>query len=201
MKHFGIVYVVRNKVNGMTYVGSTKMSLGRRWACHKKAARNGASWPLAVAIREEGPEAFDIAIVNQDDTREELDAKERAVIAERNTIFPSGYNLQTGGVSGFMPHPFTVQHQAQTNAGRILSEEHKQKLRIALKGNGRGRPRTQAQRDAVSNTHRGRPKSPEQRAKMSLAARNASPEVKARRAEAIRAAFARKKERTKWQSA
>jgi group I intron endonuclease len=193
MKRFGTVYLITNRVNGMSYVGSTSMTLGRRWACHKEAARNGRHSPIAQAIRDFGKDAFLVVAIRFGDSRDELDEMESKEIISHRSMYPNGYNLQTGGLSGYKQNKITVEEISQKNRGRKVSKETCEKLRIALKGNNKGRIPTQAQRDAVGNAHRGKPKSPEQRAKMSLAAKNASPEIRARRVAAIREAIAKKK--------
>jgi group I intron endonuclease len=88
--------------------------------------------------------------------------------------------------------------------GMKRTAEQIERLRIAAKKRNHahllqwarqciGKPVSEKTRKAVSDAHRGKPKSQEQRAKMSAAAKNASPEVRAKRATAIRDAYARKK--------
>jgi group I intron endonuclease len=109
----GAIYLLRNNVNGSTYVGQTRMSLGARWSKHKQEARNGKPWIISAAIRKYGADSFEHIVLEAQVPLESLDAREMYWIAE---LRPR-YNMTAGG--GGLANP---------------SEETKAKLRTAMTG-------------------------------------------------------------------
>jgi len=99
----GIIYVVSHKATGKRYVGLTIQTLDRRWKMHVEQASSGCikgAESLHAAIREFGPDAFEIVQVDQGTTKRDLEAKERFWIKNLATLVPEGYNISRGGVSG-----------------------------------------------------------------------------------------------------
>ena len=47
----GIIYLIRNLVNGKGYVGQTILTSRKRWSLHKSGARRGEGFPIYRAIR------------------------------------------------------------------------------------------------------------------------------------------------------
>jgi hypothetical protein len=80
--------IYRLSVNGLDYIGVTyvegrspKRSLKRRWQKHvRRALTEGRSWTLCQAIREHGPEAFEVQAL------EVVRGKELAHMVERHLI-------------------------------------------------------------------------------------------------------------------
>lgn len=111
MDGYGIVYILKNKINGKCYVGQTISSLSNRIYDHKKHKSI-----IGLAILKYGIENFErhqfkgIRI-------HELDYVEIKLIERLKTIAPHGYNIMLGG-----------------QANRIFSEETKQKMSDAHLG-------------------------------------------------------------------
>lgn len=96
------LYVVRNMVNGMEYVGTTTRSLSLRWSDHRRYGRTGGrKAPLYDAMREHGVERFSFESLAEAGSYEALMALEIAEIARRNTVQPNGYNVVRGGRGNF----------------------------------------------------------------------------------------------------
>lgn len=93
------VYKIMNKVNGMLYIGITTCSLAKRWREHKCAAKAGLDTPLYNAMRKYGLEAFEMVLVHEGKTREEIQEKEKELICQHNAYVRNGggYNLTLGG--------------------------------------------------------------------------------------------------------
>ena len=92
------VYKITNRQNGKMYVGQTKMKLARRFSDHVSAAtRGGRTSIIHNAIRKYGKDAFDIEVLQECQSFEELDEAERRWIAHLNTVAPNGYNIEAGG--------------------------------------------------------------------------------------------------------
>lgn len=115
------VYKITNKVNGMLYIGMTTCSLAKRWREHKCAAKAGLDTPLYNAIRKYGLETFEIILVYEGKTREEIQEKEKALIAQYNTYVRSGcgYNLTLGGEG----HGKIIRKVGEESYKAVLTEE------------------------------------------------------------------------------
>lgn len=117
------IYVITNTVNAKQYVGITK-NLKRRWSNHK--GMNKSSPLLHNAIKKYGIDAFVFTHIADAFDWECAQDVERMLIAEKNTKAPYGYNLTDGGDGTLgLPAP---------NKGRPMSEEAKQKSRLARIG-------------------------------------------------------------------
>lgn len=91
-----IVYKISNKVNDKIYVGITKRSLGWRWSCHKSEARRGSSTKFHKAIRKYGEDVWELNVLCECASRDEVSSLEDKYIVELDSI-KAGYNSCRGG--------------------------------------------------------------------------------------------------------
>lgn len=92
------VYKITNKVTGKIYIGGTTVGKDKRFSLHKDRASHGFESPLYRAIREYGEEQFSIIIIEDCNSQEELNERERYWIATLSSTNPEiGYNSQLGG--------------------------------------------------------------------------------------------------------
>ena len=129
----GWIYLIRNKLNGKSYVGQTiKKRVEQRWSEHRRRPQGC----LKDAFVKHGFENFEFSAICEipqgDGWREALDAREIIEIKDRNTLAPNGYNIEHGG-----------------NKNKIIQEETKRKLSQALKG----RKRSLEMRKMVGDAH------------------------------------------------
>ena len=95
-----IIYKITNKINGKIYIGQTIQKLNRRVSDHvAKSKKCGKKTVFASAIKKYGIENFDITVIDKAETRAELNEKEILHIANFNSLYPNGYNLDKGGNS------------------------------------------------------------------------------------------------------
>lgn len=87
------VYLITNNLNGMSYVGQSK-NCWDRWRIHKSPSTNKTY--IDKTIKEFGKENFTFKI-EKECLPEELDYYERETIKKYNTLYPNGYNRDTGG--------------------------------------------------------------------------------------------------------
>lgn len=139
MDRYGIIYTIRNKINGKIYIGQTVNKRGFRGRYGASIEKNTHNEYLKRSIQKYGienfevDEEFDVAY-----SKEELDDKEQWYIYLYNSTNRNlGYNRQSGGNNG--------KHTEETkrilserkkgknnpNWGKHLSEETKRKLSIA----------------------------------------------------------------------
>jgi len=144
------IYLLRHKVTGKEYVGKTVASVRSRMRGHKARAKSGATYPLSVAIREDGIEAFEVTILATASAHEDLWRLEQQHIASRGTLYPHGYNLTSGG---------------RGNYGWKVPAEAREKMAAAKRGKStwnKGLQMSPEQRNALSLARRGRPRTPAQ---------------------------------------
>lgn len=134
------LYKITNIINGKLYIGQTKNSIKFRWLQHKNKASHCTL--LSNAISKHGKQSFkieEIAIVN---TREEANILEQALIIQYNSMYPTGYNLTSGGFV-CETSEVTKQKISKANLGRrwslknkrkSMSEEQKLNISKTLKG-------------------------------------------------------------------
>lgn len=165
-----VIYLIRNRESGKSYVGQTRETVHRRWQGHinKALADPGSSYSARTAIssamRKHGIDAFDYSILEVC-TPETLNEREAFWITSLGTMSPVGYNLTAGGKNESRAPEIGVKISL-ANKGRVKSPEWRAKLSAA---------------------HMGKVISPEQRAKTSAnqLGRKQTPEHIANRVKAM----------------
>ena len=90
----GLIYLIKNKINNKCYIGQTIRSLKKRWKEH--CSETGCS-AINGAIKKYLPENFEVSVLIETNDDEELDDLETKYIQQYNSLYPNGYNIQTGG--------------------------------------------------------------------------------------------------------
>lgn len=138
------IYKVTNKSNGKSYVGQHKVNPEEKFMRYL-----GKGFAIREAIRQYGRDNFTKEILEEledDESRELVNERERYWIAKLNTMDPNGYNLYPGGKNGctkemaekiiakrrangtLNPSEETKQKMSEAAKGRRFSEEHKKHL-------------------------------------------------------------------------
>ena len=167
------VYLITNTINGKRYVGQTRQTLTHRWNGHTH--RSGCTY-LYNAIQKYGKENFIIEPIVEVPTQELANEFEIEYINRYCTLYPNGYNIMPGGNK---ISEETIKKLSDANKRKTLSEEHKQRIAEALKGNknGQGRVVTEEQRQRLSAIHTGRFISDEWRRKLSESHKGKQPRL------------------------
>lgn len=155
---YGIIYLIRNKVNNKYYVGQTTNKEGFNGRYHhdgvgiervynysKSREKNGGNYNkyLLRSIEKYGFEAFEVnECFDVAFSKYELDIKEMAYIQLFNSL-ENGYNFTKGGGG---------------NKGYKASKETKQKLSEAMKGENNpfyGKKHTNNTKQKISESNKG----------------------------------------------
>ena len=134
-----VIYKMENLTNGKIYIGKTTRELRIRIHEHIYSNKN---YPVDKAVKKYGIEMFDIDIIAEADTEEELDALESFFIEFYTSKKPEGYNLTEGG-EGCNGLIFTKQHRqriAEKASLRVHTQSTKDKISKNKKGQGKGIP-------------------------------------------------------------
>ncbi len=169
---YGVIYLLINKITGKMYVGQTVQTLAERFKQHAQADSL-----IGKAIRKYGKENFTIEVIEECETREQLNEREIFWIAFFNCKTPNGYNCTDGGDSGWSHTAETRARMSAAHTGTHLSEETRKKIAKAQIGNknGLGHCPTKEARAKMAAAQTGIPKSIEQCAKASETKRKESP--------------------------
>lgn len=130
----GIIYIIRNLVDGKVYIGQTRRSLKDRWFehCRKPVSSNEGRMSIKKAIRTLGKENFSIEILETCDAKD-LNDREYYYIKLYNSNDPKvGYNGTCGGSSLGKPLKLNAEQQ---RACIQLYNEGKSLRKIATKFN------------------------------------------------------------------
>lgn len=93
MKRYGSIYLIKNKLNGMTYVGQTIQSVEKRWSYHIKNKNTS----IISKVLKNNFNNFEFIELISCFSKEDLNYWEKNLIKTLNTLYPSGYNLTSGG--------------------------------------------------------------------------------------------------------
>lgn len=139
-----IVYLARNLANGKGYVGKTTRSLVQRWKEHvRNAVAKHDTMPLYAAIRKHGAQTFEVNVLQECGSLEELNAAEVRWIANLRT-FGEGYNATPGGDGLYKGYKHTAATRAKMSANRSgkklgpATEEHRRHISEGRMGKGTG---------------------------------------------------------------
>lgn len=173
----GCVYSATNKLNGMLYVGKTRLSLAVRRKRHESDAQKCAASYFHRALRKYGFDAFEWTVLYNDLDDDELVVYERLVIRKLKTKSPNGYNMTDGG-EGWPGQVFSDAHRKNLSAAKKGKKLSPQAVANIAKGHI-GLKHSSATKEKLRKLGAGRKHTPEARARMSLAqkGRKVSPEA------------------------
>ena len=156
--------------NGKQYVGQTVIPIKRRHSNHM-SAKKGCPFDNALRKHSYTLDILDYLPEN------ELDAAESYYIEMFNTLFPNGWNFETGGHDGKHHSADTIQKLSQLNMGesnpmygKKLSAEHRLKISECNKGKNNpnyGRHHSEESKQKIREARLGVPLSEETRRKIS----------------------------------
>ena len=141
---------IRTYPDGMQYVGQTVNAKGRQRDNRK------SSVPVEIANRKfKGRVKTQVLLICED---YEADYYERKVIEVYGTLWPNGYNMQSGGNKGYQVCEETgrkiseaMKGDKHPNYGKKNSDETRRKMSVALKG----RKHSDETRQKISDTMKG----------------------------------------------
>ena len=100
----GLIYYIRNEVNGMGYVGQTTQPGNKRYQGHLSAARSDLPDKRKIdqVISEIGEDCVHYEILESGlKSFEDLNSREEFWIQRLGTLRPDGYNMTSGGRNNF----------------------------------------------------------------------------------------------------
>lgn len=174
------VYLITDATNSKCYVGTAVKSVAGRYSDHwSRALRHQDKSPLHAAMRQKGAAAFSVVMLATCDDYEQMLQRERAEIAARRTLIPSGYNLVKGGRGNFGWKPrvetraaisrsrlgvapwnkgkrMSVAFRKKNSESQLIASAHRKAAGIVCVAWNKGVPATAATRRKLSLMRKGR---------------------------------------------
>lgn len=167
-----LIYMATNLVNGKKYIGQTTYSLEYRKAQHLLESQREGGFAFHKAIRKYGADSFIWEVLEDNiSDRATLNRRESYWISVHNS-YDFGYNMTRGGENNPMfAEKSRVNHLTKVRseqwrkkhsqimkevvARNGFSEEHRQKISVALKGNQHfaGHKLSPAHQEALKRSH------------------------------------------------
>ena len=191
------VYRITCLITRLSYIGATVKPVKDRWKEHARRATTFAkNNPMYADVRKYGEANFVVLTIHKTYDFDTAMTLERAAIAEYDTVWPRGYNLQTGGRVGAKHHEISRKRVADSHKGEsnpFYGKTHGAKTIERIKET---RKTSQAWKQAMDKLHESNigkswgNHTEEAKAKMSLAkkGRPQSPEHIEKRMAGMRAA-------------
>lgn len=143
------IYMITNKINGLSYIGRSKC-IEKRYQRHKYLANTGFNGLLHEDIRKYGFDNFELTVLQETDNIEDTIKLEEYYIQLHNTITPNGYNKSKGpGAKGielkgklhYKNKEEWIKHCSESHIGKPsnrlgykMTDEEKQYLRDYFTG-------------------------------------------------------------------
>lgn len=90
------IYRIVNTINGDSYIGATTKDIQLRWNDHVQKSEKKIDTKFYKAIEDFGPQAFQIELIDEVESADELARKEVSYIEAFHTL-TNGYNSNRGG--------------------------------------------------------------------------------------------------------
>jgi len=112
----GTIYGIRSP-SGKMYIGQTRQTLKKRWTQHKKPSSLNPNKcrVLARAIMKYGAMHMHVWAMEECVPLDQLGTREKALIAQHQTMVPNGYNITRGGDESPMCTPAVAAKSKATN--------------------------------------------------------------------------------------
>lgn len=161
------IYKITNIITNKLYIGQTSKSIDDRFKRHKRCAERKVNRYLYDSMNHHGYDKFIVTLLEEVETKEQADEREKYWIKTLDTLFPNGYNMTTGGGGG--------------NTILLMTDEQKKDLYARQANSRRGRKMSDEFREKMSKIHKGKEISQTQREQISatLKRKYASGEIKA----------------------
>lgn len=147
------VYIIRNNLNSLVYVGQTSKSIEERFRGHLQECRKGNSRDLYKAMRIIGLSNFYVELLCTVTTQEEADDMECYYISLYDSDGVGGYNMDKGGHEGV----FTKDSKRYNkHLETVQSQSHRKMMSNIMKDYKKAHPVTEEHRRHLSEANKGK---------------------------------------------
>ncbi len=147
-----IIYKITNLINNKIYIGQTVKTLEQRWKEHLKSAKNNDHKHLYQSINYYGKNNFKIEIIDQANSIDELNSKEKYWINYYKSLDPNiGYNNIDGGIA----NPMNYNNIKDYHDSKMRSKEIREKISRTMKTLRQEKGFSQETRNKISQKLKG----------------------------------------------
>lgn len=123
------IYIIKNKVNNLVYIGQTNRKIEYRLSTHINHAKIKKSFSLEM--EKVGFNNFYIELLDKCRSRKMADIKEAYYIGKYNSVWPNGYNKQFGGTRKFRCSDEMRANMSKGHIGKKHQENVIEKMRAS----------------------------------------------------------------------
>lgn len=157
-KRTGSIYKLTRIKTGQIYVGLTVTTVDQRWAIHIRRAMTGTKTRLAAAIREDGPEGFNVTILEDGISDTDLLARRECFWAEQLDAYgEAGLNTApAGSLGGPRGNSITINGEifrSMVEAAEVLAQRTGIASHVALTRLNKGLPLPKAHEVRTHSKH------------------------------------------------
>lgn len=122
------IYMIKNKITSQKYIGQSK-DVFHRFIRHLSLLKYNKHYNcyLQDEYNTYGENSFEFTLLKSCKSQY-MNRFEKIYIEKYNTLYPNGYNLESGGLFNYKTHSDTSQKLSKSLTGRKFSEEHKMNL-------------------------------------------------------------------------
>lgn len=137
-----LIYKITNTINDKLYIGQTSKTIDERLSAHIKCAKRKVNRYLYDSMNHHGIENFKIELIEEVQTKDEADEREKYWINCLTSMTPTGYNMTVGGGGG--------------NTLASYSEDERKALYAKQADNRKWYSHNEETRNKISNSHMGK---------------------------------------------
>lgn len=133
----GAIYAIMSP-SGKWYIGQTRQALRARWMQHGQQTRSGCRL-IHRAFAKYGVANMELWVLERNVPLDQLNDRERACIAQYNTLVPQGrgYNLTPGGDESPMHNPVVVARSSATHKEQWKDAGHREMMSKAKRSSAK----------------------------------------------------------------
>ena len=171
MQKISYVYVIQNKINNKIYIGKSN-DPHKRFKDHVRSKGY-----IGNAIKHYGKENFTFQILEEHPTEQDAFEAEQFFIQYLNSMSPSGYNLNAGGLGGTNPSLLTRQKISKASKDRCPrlgckdTKETKELKSLLFSGVGNpmyGKHHSVETKKKISNANKGKKRTQEEKERIRI---------------------------------
>lgn len=151
---YGYIYKISNTINKLVYIGQTTRTVKERFDEHLKVCTSKArrDQKFYKAVNELGKDKFYVEAIDNANSQEELNEKEKYWISHYDSI-KNGYNSIPGGQD---QNPMDFKQIKEKHDSKMRSEEVREKISKTLSETLKQNGRSEAYRKKISDSQKDR---------------------------------------------
>ena len=112
------IYKITEKSTGKCYVGQSSVKRGAIYRFHYHCSPSGKNPFIREIVKNEGKSALSFSILHKVESQEDANQKEVECIIKHKSLWPDGFNCQSGGVKKWKNTQYVKNKTSKTLTGK-----------------------------------------------------------------------------------